>query len=163
MTVHPPIINKFSTLLTQRAWKIWKKIPFCLVFSIIFCNFVAWKGEGRKSSECHRSNPNYSPFKTFKLWTRLLRRSFKWSVTSSPSSWVLQVEPWCKHQGHGKPERLQNFPVRLCGIAHCEQYRIGGVSGSRDWWRSKWAALLRGAVVPTRRINLRTRPVHQNH
>ena len=44
-----------------------------MVFSIIFCNFVAWKGEGRKSSECHRSNPNYSPFKTFKVMNKTVK------------------------------------------------------------------------------------------
>ncbi len=68
-----------------------------------------------------------------------------------------------KHQGHGKPEGLQNLSVCLCGAAHREQYRAGDLSGGRDQRRGYRAALLRGAVVPVGRLDLRPRPVYPNH
>ena len=69
-----------------------------------------------------------------------------------------QALMWC----HGK-QWLQNLSVRLCGAAHREQYRAGGVSGGRHRRCGRGVALLRGAVVPAGRLDLRPRPVHQNH
>ena len=68
-----------------------------------------------------------------------------------------------KHQDHEKPERFQNLSVCLRGAAHREQHRDGGLSSGPHRRRGRRAALLRGAVVPARWLDLRTGAVSPYH
>ena len=73
---------------------------------------------------------------------------------------------WCKGKkvkSHGKLERIQNLSVCLCGAAHREQHRDGGLPSGPHRRRGGRPTLLRGAVVPVGGQHLRSRPVHQNH